>query len=295
MRKFWAKIFGAAPAFAFGLATAQINIYNDGPIALDIRVKRCWSNQNFDITGLQYLLFGPNEYTYKLRFRDVENLDGTDWTAWKTVAADNQGYVWSPDDNQIVFSYVYSGSQAPTLFEFEYEAFRNRCGGRTDYNCCEIFGLCTGIYDANRRQGVGRVAFRAAEPNVWTIAQALSSDEQYAFQFEYRWRYTYALPALCPNPPYSDGPVTLNVWLDKIWADTDFDGFGFFGAEELNVQFRFKDNLEAAFPASYFCFTGSQGAPRFNNVNAEVLNRTYADLAANSFQFDFRVWEDDCP
>lgn len=145
-------------------AGAQINVYNDGPIALDIRVKRCWSNQNFDITGLQYLLFGPNEYTYKLRLRDVENLDGADWTAWKTVTADNQGYVWSPDDNQIVFSYVYSGTQAPTNFEFEYEAFRNRCGGRTSYDCCEIFGLCTGIYDANRKQGVGRVPFAPPNP-----------------------------------------------------------------------------------------------------------------------------------
>ncbi|MDW8333592.1 MAG: hypothetical protein RMM53_05185, partial [Bacteroidia bacterium] len=326
----WFFFLSALPVFA------QFT-YNDGPIAIDVRIKRFWSK----VTEVEMAagLESPtetgitNEYVWKIRLRERDDIDGLGWSPVVQDGVAMRSHRWSPDNNNIVYTFVSppGTTQAPTAIDFDLEAWEDNfdlcgdvnsicaglplppsiltctldCGSPTTFesgmtvtvntflgNFTFNFNDPIPIFDIVRRFKTGRFPIRGGAENEWQIAQVETNDMKYAVQFEYRWRYLYAMPALCPGQEYHDGPMQFTLGVDQIWSDSDFCQW-ILSDEPLVLTVSAKENLMPAMPAPT-CLPFSQDAPAWTVLNSTLINQNYAVAAPSSFQYSFDAWRNNC-
>lgn len=149
--------------------------------------------------------------------------------------------------------------------------------------------------------------------------------EGYSLVFAHQWEWTgpdsgFPEPSgnvkiqkeLCPAEQYTDGPIKLEVWLDGYFTDGDHEGTDIpiigellecsdisFGPQEILKE---EEKYIRARARTQFTGMGTWAPtvktrinrPEWIKTNTPLLNNTYSEAGANTFNYEIESWESDC-
>jgi gliding motility-associated-like protein len=190
---------------------------SDGPIQLQVRVRRINTTFNATDQGAFGIGFIPDELTYFLWARDNPDVDGAGWLGGNCLTANFNPPNLSPDFNYLMFNHTYPTATVPRYFDIRLDAWEDdinsdqvlgfcSSGTRCTFQgntCCGffLFGACVGVIESddhrcNANPFRNGLDYRLGPPCQWynhgfvTYAGSGCSSNNYQPEIESFWRYT---------------------------------------------------------------------------------------------------------
>ncbi len=188
--------------------------YTDGPIELQVKVRRFNVTFNRTDQGLLGVGFSPDDLTFNIWARDAANLDGAGWQGGTCLTQNFDPPALSTDFNYTMLNYTYPTATVPQFFDIRMDNWEddlptdglagfctggNRCSFQGS-QCCGvvIFGACVGIRTGddercNANPFTSGMDYRLGNPCEWYDHGYVSGSctgNRYQPNIESYWRYT---------------------------------------------------------------------------------------------------------
>ena len=198
----WVKNF---PATCYDEETQPEKVYKDGPINLQAKITRIWSDSDYDASFYCGPSFGNEEL--RLRYRAKDNLTASfsPWVVGPERSTGGPGWVsYGPLTNNLTWNYTANDSGFYKI-DLEFEAWEDDgCGPSDQYNTgCnnndDIFAAASATLN-----------WRNSVPNTWNginlpVRMSSSNNSNWTVGVEYKWTYADPVVSIADGGNYGTG------------------------------------------------------------------------------------------